>query len=323
MALDQTGQVLPEAGLLANAQCLSKSGGDEQALAYFLVVSRCGCFMQAARSLNIKPTLLRKKLAQLDARFGRTLFVQQGRAVLLSAAGRELWRSLQDQRCTFVRAEHIDVVQPLVRLKVAEAVLQDILSRDVLGHLRQHGNLRLDITCLDVDLTQTRTDTDILLWLAPAQFDPRALMQPVTAAQCLAHVRYLPYVAKRYSRGANLPRSWSDLQDYMLVGYQGYAHSQALAPWRDALSQRRSGVTQVNSYELMRQMIQWSACIGLLPHYVGCIDKNLQALPEVFSQPMQQSVWLAVSPDAAERRDVQHIVEMLQKAFHQRREWFR
>ena len=39
---------------------------DPEVARYFLVSARCGCFMQAARSLNIKATLLRKRLAQLE-----------------------------------------------------------------------------------------------------------------------------------------------------------------------------------------------------------------------------------------------------------------
>lgn len=39
---------------------------EPEVVRYFLVSARCGCFMQAARSLNIKATLLRKRLAQLE-----------------------------------------------------------------------------------------------------------------------------------------------------------------------------------------------------------------------------------------------------------------
>lgn len=38
---------------------------------YFLISARCGCFMQAARSLNIKATQLRKRLAQLEEQLRR------------------------------------------------------------------------------------------------------------------------------------------------------------------------------------------------------------------------------------------------------------
>ncbi|MDF5977471.1 LysR family transcriptional regulator [Pseudomonas aeruginosa] len=51
---------------------------------FFLVTARCGCFMQAARSLDVKPTLLRKTLARLEERLGLHLFVHEGNALSLT-----------------------------------------------------------------------------------------------------------------------------------------------------------------------------------------------------------------------------------------------
>ena len=45
---------------------------EPEVVRYFLVSARCGCFMQAARSLNIKATLLRKRLAQLEEQLRRS-----------------------------------------------------------------------------------------------------------------------------------------------------------------------------------------------------------------------------------------------------------
>lgn len=68
---------------------------DEQMLNCFLASARCGCFMQAARSLNLKATLLRKKLAQLEGRLGYRLFVNRGQALVLSREGSQLQALLQ------------------------------------------------------------------------------------------------------------------------------------------------------------------------------------------------------------------------------------
>ena len=54
---------------------------DAEVAQYCLVSARCGCFMQAARSLNIKATLLRKQLALLEEHLRRSLFCYQGSAL--------------------------------------------------------------------------------------------------------------------------------------------------------------------------------------------------------------------------------------------------
>ncbi|WP_038817339.1 helix-turn-helix domain-containing protein, partial [Pseudomonas aeruginosa] len=57
--------------------------GSLEVVHFFLVTARCGCFMQAARSLDVKPTLLRKTLARLEERLGLHLFVHEGNALSL------------------------------------------------------------------------------------------------------------------------------------------------------------------------------------------------------------------------------------------------
>jgi len=295
---------------------------DREALGFFLVTARCGCFMQAARSVNVKPTLLRKKLTQLAAHYGRPLFEHQGNALVLSPDGRHLRSQLLARRALLALPEALGEDQPLVRVAVAEPLLHDILNRDLLSYLRQHANVRLDLLRLDNDPTLEPVTADVIVWLAGAQERPPQLAFPVSQLTCLAELEYMPYIGKRYSRKVSRPRSLSELQDYMLVNLHSYAGIPALQPWNEAVSQRRSGVTQVNAYELMCQMIQWSACVGLLPHYVAMFDKALQPLPGLFAQRMDMQAWMAVHASEAHREEVRRLVTLIQAAFDEHREWF-
>ncbi|MGA4475703.1 LysR family transcriptional regulator [Ectopseudomonas chengduensis] len=295
---------------------------DQEALAFFLATARCGCFTQAARSLDVKATLLRKKLMQLSLRYGRPLFEHKGNALVLSQDGRHLHNQLLTRRPLLVLPNSLNEEQPLVRLAVAEPLLHDILNRDLLSFLRQHANVRLDLLRLDSDPTQKPVAADIIVWLAEVQPSAPQLPFPVSQMNCLAEVEYVPYVGKRYSRTVSRPRKLSELQDYMLVSLHSYANIPAFQPWNEAVSQRRSGVTRVDAYDLMCQMIQWSACIGLLPHYMAMFDKALQPLPGLFEQRMEMQVWMAVHSDEAHREEVCRLVELIQAAFDEHREWF-
>jgi DNA-binding transcriptional LysR family regulator len=295
---------------------------DPQALEFFLVAARCSCFMQAARSLNVKASLLRKKLSRLSSDYGRPLFEHQGNALVLSQDGRHLRSQLLAHRALLALPKAFDEDQALVRLAVAEPLLHDILNRDLLGFLRQHANVRLDLLRLDSDPSQEPVEADIIVWLTGPQPTAPHLSFPVAEISCLAELEYIPHIAKRYSREASRPRSLAELQDYMLVNLHSYAKIPSLQPWSRAVGERRSGVTQVNSYELMRQMIQWSACIGLLPHYVCALDKTLQPLPGLFARDMQMQVWMAVHGHEAHREEVGRLVALIRAAFEEHREWF-
>jgi DNA-binding transcriptional LysR family regulator len=109
---------------------------------YFLVSARCGCFMQAARSLNIKATLLRKRLAQLEQQVRHVLFSYQGSGLVLSRDGQHL----QAQLIALAHERRLPVLeQPLIRLAVAEPILHDILGRDLIALLRRNASVRLEI----------------------------------------------------------------------------------------------------------------------------------------------------------------------------------
>ena len=295
---------------------------DREVIEFFLVTARCGCFTQAARSLNVKAPLLRKRLTQLSARYGRPLFQHQGNALVLSQDGRHLRSQLLAERALLSLPQARNEDQPLVRVAVAEPLLHDILNRDLLGFLRQHANVRLDLLRLDSDPTQEPVAADIIVWLCAPQDLPPQPSMAVSELNCLADLEYIPHIGKRYSRETSRPRSLSELEDYMLVSLHSYARIPSLQPWNEAVSQRRCGVTQVNAYELMRQMIQWSACIGLLPHYVSRLDKALQPLPGLFASSMEMQVWLAVSSSESEREEVGQIVAMIKAAFVEHQEWF-
>lgn len=285
----------------------------------FRVSARCGCFMQAARSLNIKSTQLRKHLAQLESQLQCSLFSHQDNGVALSREG----LALQAQLIALAHERDAPVIeQPLIRLAVAESILHDILGRDLVALLRRNASVRLDIITLDSELSLQAISADVVLWLAgmdsPLPGPSFAVSEPLR----LARLEYLPHIAKRYSRVAARPDSLDDLADFMLVQWQHDRQVESFRPWNSVVDQRLAGVVQLHSYELMLEMIRCSACIGLLPRYMSQFDRGLIALPGLFEQTMQRQVWMAVNAETQGQADVQMIVELIQNTFNERRDWF-
>ncbi len=286
---------------------------------YFLVSARCGCFMQAARSLNIKATLLRKRLAQLEEQLRHVLFSFQGNGLVLSRDG----QLLQAQLIALAHARRLPVVeQPLIRLAVAEPILHDILGRDLIALLRRNASVRLEIISIDSQLSLQAADVDVVLWLSDADGPTPGPSFPTAPPQVLARLEYLPHIAKRYSRLTTRPDSVEDLDDYMLVQWQPDGQVNALQPWNTVVAQRLAAVVQVHAYSLMLEMIRCGACIGLLPRYMGSFDRGLVALPGLLAEPMQRQVWLAVKAQVQHAEAVQMIVELITSTFEGRREWF-
>lgn len=295
------------------------AGVDPEVAQYFLVSARCGCFMQAARSLNIKATLLRKQLALLEEHLRRSLFCYQGSALSLSREGLQL----QAQLIALAHQRRLPVIeQPLIRVAVAQTLLHDILGRDLIALLRRNASARLEIISIDSDLSLQALSADLVLWLAaedsPLPGPSFATREPLP----LARIDYLPHIAKRYSRVAARPDSLDDLADYMLVQWQHDCQVEPFRPWNSLVEQRLAGVVHVHVYELMLEMIRCSACIGLLPQYISHFDRGLTALPGLFSEPMQRRAWLAVNAQVQHEEQVQQLVDLILNTFSEREDWF-
>lgn len=286
---------------------------------YFLVSARCGCFMQAARSLNVRSTLLRKQLAQLEQELQHTLFSFQGSALSLTREGQQL----QAKLVALANERKLPVIeQPLIRLAVAESILHDILGRDLIALLRRNASVRLEIIALDSELSLRAVSADIVLWLAHGDTPYPGPTFAISKPQRLARLDYLPHIAKRYSRVTARPASAEDLADFMLVQWQHDRQIGSFQPWNQLVEQRLAGVVQMQSYELMLEMIRCSACIGLLPAYMSRFDRGLVALPGLFDEPMQLQAWLAVNAQTQTVEEVQALVELIHHTFYERHEWF-
>ncbi|NIE74702.1 LysR family transcriptional regulator [Pantoea sp. Tr-811] len=289
---------------------------DEQALECFVVTARCGCFMQAARRLNLKTVALRKRLAALEARLGYSLFVNVHNNPVLSQQGRRLLLVLQARETGATSAQPRDEALP-VRLAVAAPLLHDLLGRNLINFVRQHAGMRLQVANLEAG-----GEADVTLWLGDLATPTRLHAPGQGQPQALGTLDYVAHIAKRYVREANRPTSLADLQDYMLVHWQGDAQVAALAPWHAVVQARQGGVTLIEDYPMYNQLIKCSACVGLLPHYASHLDRGLLALPEVFRKPMRRRVWLAVNGKAQDDPLVQVLVGAIRAAFDERREWF-
>jgi len=295
------------------------AGIDPELALCFTASARCGCFMQAARSLNLKATRLRRQLVQLETQLQCSLFNHSDNGLSLSRDGLRLHAQL----IALAHERNLPVIeQPLIRLAVADSILHDLLGRGLVALLRRNASLRLDIITLDSELSLQAVSADVVVWLGETESPLPGPSFATTEPRRLVQLNYLPHIAKRYSRVASRPECVDDLAGFLLVQWQQDGQVESLRPWNALVDQRLAGAVQLQSWELMLEMIRCSACIGLLPHYMSHFDRGLVALPGLFDQPMRRQVWMAVNAHSGDDAQVRMIVELIENTFSERRAWF-
>ncbi|MBV7545883.1 LysR family transcriptional regulator [Pseudomonas sp. PDM26] len=295
------------------------AGIDPELALCFTASARCGCFMQAARSLNLKATRLRRQLLLLETQLECSLFNHSDNGLSLSRDGLRLHAQL----IALAHERNLPVIeQPLIRLAVADSILHDLLGRGLVALLRRNASLRLDIITLDSELSLQAVSADVVVWLGETESPLPGPSFATTEPRRLVQLDYLPHIAKRYSRVASRPECVDDLAGFLLVQWQQDGHVESLRPWNALVDQRLAGAVQLQSWELMLEMIRCSACIGLLPHYMSHFDRGLIALPGLFDQPMRRQVWMAVNASSGDDAQVRMIVELIENTFSERRAWF-
>lgn len=295
------------------------AGIDPELALCFTASARCGCFMQAARSLNLKATRLRRQLVLLETQLQCSLFNHSDNGFSLSRDGLRLHAQL----IALAHERNLPVIeQPLIRLAVADSILHDLLGRGLIALLRRNASLRLDIISLDSELSLQAVSADVVVWLGETESPLPGPSFATTEPRRLVQLDYLPHIAKRYSRVASRPECLDDLAGFLLVQWQQDGQVESLRPWNALVDQRLAAAVQLQSWELMLEMIRCSACIGLLPHYMSHFDRGLIALPGLFDQPMRRQVWMAVNAHSGDDAQVRMIVELIENTFNERRAWF-
>lgn len=266
---------------------------DKRVLLRFLAIARSGSFNQVARRFALRVDLLRKEIALLARRSGGTLFVLQKNVLALTPIGEQL-HAAASQRLSREEVFGADCAAPLMRLTIPAPLLEGFLCRTVITWLRKDAGARLAIN--DVQASDA-VSADVMLWFSPPG-ERAAPADWILQAQRLTSITFQAYIAGSYANKRIIPGNLFDLDDYMLAQCAHYHSIASLQPWNQLIEQRRHGVVHVSSNEMLRELIRWSGCIGLLPEQACYLTRNFAPLPGLFSEPLTADVWVGINGDS-------------------------
>jgi DNA-binding transcriptional LysR family regulator len=121
-----------------------------QALRYFAEVARSGSLRHASELFDIVPSAISRRISQLEAELGVTLFERSARGMALTEAGQLLLEHVMDseRRIGTVR-QRLDDLSELrrgtVRLAVVEATTHDFLPRTLAAFSLKHPGIEFRV----------------------------------------------------------------------------------------------------------------------------------------------------------------------------------
>ncbi|KZL13806.1 LysR family transcriptional regulator [Pseudovibrio sp. Ad37] len=154
-------------------------------LGIFRVVVDSGSFSAAGRILNISPAWVAKQVTRLEAVLGASLLIRSTRALRLTDAGQECYRTasivadeltwLKDKLCADSKA-----ITGVVRLNVPSIIAQDVIAEHISEFQMKYPSIKLDIVVSDSFSDVLNEDVDIIFRVSRALEDSTAVTQQVS-----------------------------------------------------------------------------------------------------------------------------------------------
>ncbi|MES2945649.1 MAG: LysR family transcriptional regulator [Pseudomonadota bacterium] len=141
----------------------------------FLAVSRTGSFAGAARELKVAPSVVTKRISQIEWRLKSPLFERSTRRVSLTATGQHYLPTVQrlladvDDLFSDVQGQ-THSVQGKIRIKVPSAVAAVLISPLLDGFAQAFPQVSLEVIALDRAVNPLDEGFDIALTLMPYTF---------------------------------------------------------------------------------------------------------------------------------------------------------
>ena len=264
-------------------------------LKIFLDVARQPKLDKAALHLSIDATTISRRLRRLESDLGQTLFERTRRGHILTQAGEQLLRRVEEMESLSLDIASDGSSQKdaagRIRLGATEGLGTTIIAPSLAEFKTLYPDIHVDLIALSgfVSVPKREADMSILL-TRPAKGRLKI--------RKLADYTLKLYAADQYLAARGRISSTSDLSDETLIGYvDDLIYSSQLRYFDELMP---GIVPQLCSPSILAQaeMIAAGAGIGFLPEFMALRLPNLsEVMPD--QMRVKRSFWLSIHEDVA------------------------
>ncbi|MFI5013031.1 MAG: LysR family transcriptional regulator [Hyphomicrobiales bacterium] len=184
----------------------------------FLAVAQTQSFTMAARRLGVSPSVVTKRVSQLEWRLGAALLQRTTRSVQLTDLGERQQSRMQrlirdyDELVAGV-LERPEALEGALRISAPAAMTTLVLPGPLAAFRHAHPAVTLDIVVLDRSVNPVEEGFDIAIVVVPATYDG-------VVEEVLCPYPRLLCAAPDYLRGHGRPAHPSDLTHHACIAFQ-------------------------------------------------------------------------------------------------------
>jgi DNA-binding transcriptional LysR family regulator len=277
-------------------------------LQYLAELARHGSLSAAARALGVTHATVARRIATLDAGFGRPLFTRQsGRYVPTSVGAQIAALAVEMEEPALRVARAMAGIMPAiagqVRITATDLVALELVV-PILPVIRAtHPGLNLELIISGENLSLARRDADIALRLArPTQGD--------LFTRKLGELGYYRYASREYLKNTKAP-------DFEYIGYCDVSPDLPEVRAFEEMDVADRIVMRTNHQSTRYAAVLNGLGVGLLPKLSAVKRTELQALDR--TPVLKRELWLVVHRDLRDVPRIRTCVEFLVNAVQRQR----
>jgi len=258
----------------------------------FLATARTGNFSEAARQLNVVPSVVAKRVSHLESAVGVQLFSRSTRQVSLTEPGtkflskaRALVEDFDGIVSGMAREEVAGELEGHLRVKTPTSLGVLYLAEILSAFQRAHPRITMDVTLVDRSINPVEEGFDVALGGISSSYDG-VLDEP------LCPIRQVVCAAPEYLAEHGMPAHPRDLADYPCIVFRPTGTTWMFRTQRGPIEVEVPARLATNDTSMMLAAARAGNGIAVLPTYISREALAAGGLVALLPDFPLQEIWL-------------------------------